>query len=214
LLTLRPRLSWLIDKVVHDDVRRWTPSPPAAASGYRRRHLSWATAASTLEALVPLPRQKDDQHLKTYQRKMDTWRQEMHALEAPERVPGGDRLVHPHRHLRPGRRGQRHLSIDPGGLAPSVALMNPPVEGVQSATSSGPFTVTVSNLSFSSGGLISISVQRLTRPPQRSFEPSHRAGIRPVIPMAFDRATVTCSVRYDQSTSAAISWLLPAPAQA
>src|SRR5439155_26906764 len=50
-----------------------------------------------------------------------------------------------------------------------------------SGTSSGPFTVTVSNLPFGSGGLISISVQRLTCPRQRPFGPSHQAGIRPVI---------------------------------
>ena len=37
----------------------------------------------------------------------------------------------------------------------------------QSGTSSGPFTVTVSNLPFGWGGLISISVQRLTCPRQR-----------------------------------------------
>ena len=42
----------------------------------------------------------------------------------------------------------------------------------QSSTSSGPFTVTVSNLSFGSG-LISVSVQRLTCPRQRPFGPSH-----------------------------------------
>ncbi len=54
----------------------------------------------------------------------------------------------------------------------------------QSSTSSGPFTVTVSNLPFGSGGLISVSVQRLTCPRQRPFGPSHRAGIRPVIPAA------------------------------
>ena len=44
----------------------------------------------------------------------------------------------------------------------------------QSGTSSGPFTVTVSNLPFGSGGLISISVQRLTCPRQRPFGPSHQ----------------------------------------
>jgi hypothetical protein len=43
-----------------------------------------------------------------------------------------------------------------------------------SGTSSGPFTVTVSNLPFGWGGLISISVQRLTCPRQRPFEPSHQ----------------------------------------
>jgi hypothetical protein len=42
----------------------------------------------------------------------------------------------------------------------------------QSSTSSGPFTVMVSNLSFGSG-LISVSVQRLTCPRQRPFGPSH-----------------------------------------
>ena len=45
----------------------------------------------------------------------------------------------------------------------------------QSGTSSGPFTVEVSNLSFSSAGLISISVQRLTCPRQRAFAPGHQA---------------------------------------
>src|SRR5664279_3777757 len=44
----------------------------------------------------------------------------------------------------------------------------------QSGTSSGPFTVTVSNLPFGSEGLISISVQRLTCPRQRPFRPSHQ----------------------------------------
>ena len=44
----------------------------------------------------------------------------------------------------------------------------------QSGTSSGPFTVTVSNLPFGWGGLISISVQRLTCPRQRPFGPSHQ----------------------------------------
>ena len=39
----------------------------------------------------------------------------------------------------------------------------------QSGTSSGPFTVTVSNLPFGWGGLINISVQRLTCPRQRPF---------------------------------------------
>ena len=43
----------------------------------------------------------------------------------------------------------------------------------QSGTSSGPFTVTVSNLPFGWGGLISVSVQRLTCPRQRPFGPSH-----------------------------------------
>ena len=43
----------------------------------------------------------------------------------------------------------------------------------QSGRSSGPFTVTVSNVPFGSGGLISISVQRLTCPRQRPFGPSH-----------------------------------------
>ena len=42
----------------------------------------------------------------------------------------------------------------------------------QSGTSSGPFTVTVSNLPFGWGGLISISVQRLTCPRQRPFGPA------------------------------------------
>src|SRR3954454_16618524 len=54
----------------------------------------------------------------------------------------------------------------------------------QSSTSSGPFTVTVSNLPFGSGGLISVSVQRLTCPRQPPFGPATRAGIRPVIPAA------------------------------
>ena len=44
----------------------------------------------------------------------------------------------------------------------------------QSGTSSGPFTVTVSNLPFGWGGLISISVQRLTCPRQRPFGPNHQ----------------------------------------
>src|ERR1017187_4799009 len=43
----------------------------------------------------------------------------------------------------------------------------------QSATPSGPFTVTVPNLPFGSGGLISISVQRLTSPRQHPSGPSH-----------------------------------------
>ena len=34
--------------------------------------------------------------------------------------------MHPHRHLRPGRRGQRDLPVDPGGPAPSVALRHLP----------------------------------------------------------------------------------------
>ena len=52
----------------------------------------------------------------------------------------------------------------------------------QSGTSSGPFTVTVSNLPFGWGGLISISVQRLTCPRQRLFRgPGTGPGIQPVI---------------------------------
>src|SRR6266536_2082776 len=43
----------------------------------------------------------------------------------------------------------------------------------QSGTSSGPFTVTVSNLPLRFGRRISISVQRLTCPRQRPLGPSH-----------------------------------------
>ena len=44
----------------------------------------------------------------------------------------------------------------------------------QSSTSSGPFTVTVPNLPFGSGSLISISVQRLTCPRQHPHGPATR----------------------------------------
>src|SRR6266511_4266682 len=49
-------------------------------------------------------------------------------IHAPDRhgLPGGDRLVHPARHLCPGRRRQRELPVDPGGPAPSVALRDLP----------------------------------------------------------------------------------------
>jgi transposase len=62
---------------------------------------------------------------------------------------------------------------DPPPQPPDVALMDPPVMASQSGTSSGPFTVAVSNLPFGGGGLISVSVQRLTCPRQRPFGPSH-----------------------------------------
>src|SRR6266516_5888566 len=44
----------------------------------------------------------------------------------------------------------------------------------QSSRSSGPFTVTVPNLPFGSGSLISISVQRLTCPRQHPYGPATR----------------------------------------
>src|SRR6266480_3367819 len=44
----------------------------------------------------------------------------------------------------------------------------------QSGTSSGPFTVTVPNLPFGSGGLISISAHRLTCPRQHPCGPATR----------------------------------------
>ena len=56
----------------------------------------------------------------------------------------------------------------------------------QSGTSSGPFTVTVSNLPFGSEGLISISVQRLTCPRQRPFGPSHQGWYPASYPAAVD----------------------------
>ncbi len=39
-----------------------------------------------------------------------------------QRIPGGDRLVHPDRHLRPSFRGQGYLPVDPSGPAPSITL--------------------------------------------------------------------------------------------
>src|SRR6266516_4060903 len=49
-------------------------------------------------------------------------------MHAPDRtgLPRRTRLVHPHRHIRPGRGSQRDLPVDPGGLAPSVALRHLP----------------------------------------------------------------------------------------
>src|SRR3954467_11464529 len=46
-----------------------------------------------------------------------------------------------------------------------------------SGTSSGPFTVTVSNLSFGSRGHVSIGVQRLTCPRQRPCGPGYREPV-------------------------------------
>jgi hypothetical protein len=48
---------------------------------------------------------------------------DMHAPDR-HRVPRRTRPVHPHRHFRPGRRGQRDLPIDPGRPTPGVALGN------------------------------------------------------------------------------------------
>src|SRR5215207_4864926 len=50
----------------------------------------------------------------------------VHTRAGPAPDPTGDRVVHPHRHLRPGPRRQRHLPIDSGGPAPSVALRHLP----------------------------------------------------------------------------------------
>src|SRR4051812_22569025 len=49
-------------------------------------------------------------------------------ISAPDRqrIPGGDRPVHPHRHLRPILRGQRQLPVDAGSPTPSVALRHLP----------------------------------------------------------------------------------------
>ena len=49
-------------------------------------------------------------------------------VHAPDRpgTPRRTRLVHPHRHLRPGPGSQSDLPVDPGGLAPSVALRHLP----------------------------------------------------------------------------------------
>jgi hypothetical protein len=50
---------------------------------------------------------------------------DIHALDRPG-TPRRSRLVHPHRHARPGLGSQRDLPVDPGGLAPGVALRHLP----------------------------------------------------------------------------------------
>ena len=46
---------------------------------------------------------------------------DIHASDR-QRIPGRARAVHPHHHLRPLRRGQGDLAVDPGRPTPGVAL--------------------------------------------------------------------------------------------
>ena len=96
-------------------------------------------------------------------------------------------LPHADQRVRPGPQHQLLQGPDPGPVLllrrredplpqpPDVVLVDPPVDGVPVRHVLGPFTVTVSNLSLGSGGVISISVQRLTCPRQHPFGPSHQA---------------------------------------
>src|SRR6266516_6129372 len=93
-------------------------------------------AHSGLEPVLPLRFQRvtDPALVTAIRNHRNTERPQLRAvtrlrdIHPPDRAgpPGPDGAVHPHRHVHPGRGGQRDLPVDPRRLAASVALRRPP----------------------------------------------------------------------------------------